>query len=130
MESESPESGLEELMRLSQQFTKQGQEHTTREQQRAEQRKKVRGVLQGLKELNVSMAMEQLKLVATPDIIEEVNSLNRKQGTEDLRKLISNITDDLENHIGIISASNPDMMSLERSMKTLNILIELFFSLQ
>ena len=111
MESESPESGLEELMRLSQQFTKQGQEHTTRE-------------------LNVSMAMEQLKLVATPDIIEEVNSLNRKQGTEDLRKLISNITDDLENHIGIISASNPDMAPLERSMKTLNILIELFFSLQ
>ena len=130
MESEPPESGFEELMRLSQQFTKQGQERTAREKQRAEQGKKVQGVLQGLKELNVSMAIEQLKLVATPDIIEEVNSLKRKQGTGDLRKLISNLTDDLENRIGIVSASNPDMTPLERSMKTLNILLDLFFSLQ
>jgi len=130
MESEPPESGFEELMRLSQQFTRQGQERTAREKQRAEQGKKAQGVLQGLKELNVSMAIEQLKLVATPDIIEEVNSLKRKQGTGDLRKLISNLTDDLENRIGIISASNPDMTPLERSMKTLNILLDLFFSLQ
>ncbi len=130
MESEPPESGFEELMRLSQQFTRQGQERTAREKQRAEQGKKVQGVLQGLKELNVSMAIEQLKLVATPDIIEEVNSLKRKQGTGDLRKLISNLTDDLENRIGIISASNPDMTPLERSMKTLNILLDLFFSLK
>ena len=130
MESEPPESGFEELMRLSQQFTRQGQERTAREKQRAEQGKKVQGVLQGLKELNVSMAIEQLKLVAAPDIIEEVNSLKRKQGTGDLRKLISNLTDDLENRIGIVSASNPDMAPLERSMKTLNILLDLFFSLQ
>lgn len=130
MESEPPESGFEELMRLSQQFTRQGQERTAREKQRAEQGKKAQGVLQGLKELNVSMAIEQLKLVATPDIIEEVNSLKRKQGTGDLRKLISNLTDDLENRIGIISASNPDMTPLERSMKTLNILLDLFFSLK
>ena len=130
MESEPPESGFEELMRLSQQFTRQGQERTAREKQRAEQGKKVQGVLQGLKELNVSMAIEQLKLVTAPDIIEEVNSLKRKQGTGDLRKLISNLTDDLENRIGIVSASNPDMAPLERSMKTLNILLDLFFSLQ
>ena len=130
MESEPPESGFEELMRLSQQFTRQGQERTAREKQRAEQGKKVQGVLQGLKELNVSMAIEQLKLVATPDIIEEVSSLKRKQGTGDLRKLISNLTDDPENRIGIVSASNPDMAPLERSMKTLNILLDLFFSLQ
>lgn len=130
MESEPPESGFEELMRLSQQFTRQGQERTAREKQRAEQGKKVQGVLQGLKELNVSMAIEQLKLVATPDIIEEVNSLKRKQGAGDLRKLISNLTDDLENRIGIVSASNPDMAPLERSMKTLNILLDLFFSIQ
>ena len=130
MKPESSESGFEELMRLSQQFTNQGQEHTAREQQRAKQRKKTQDVLQGLQELNVSMAVEQLKLVATSDIIEEVNSIKRKQGTEDLRKLISNLIDDLENRIGIISASNPDLTPLERSMKTLNILIDLFFSLQ
>ncbi len=130
MESESTESGFDELTRLSQQFTKQEQERTKREQQRAEQREEVQNVLGGLRELTVSMAIEQLKLVATPDIIEEVNSLKRKQGTGDLRKLISNLTDDLENRIGIVSASNPDMAPLERSMKTLNILLDLFFSLK
>ena len=130
MESESPEDGFEELMRLSQQFKKQDEERTKREQQRAEQSKKVQDVLGGLKGLNVSMAVEQLKLVATPEIIEQVNSLKSKTGTEELRKLISDLTDDLEKRIGIISASNPDMKSLESSMKTLTILIELFFSLQ
>ena len=34
MESESPESGYEELMRLSQQFTKQEEEREQRERQR------------------------------------------------------------------------------------------------
>jgi hypothetical protein len=130
MESESPEDGFEELMRLSQQFKKQDEEHTKREQQRAEQSKKVQDVLGGLKGLNVSMAVEQLKLVAAPEIIEQVNSLKSKTGTEELRKLISNLTDDLEKSIGVISAANPDMKSLESSMKTLTILIELFFSLQ
>ena len=130
MESESPEDGFEELMRLSQQFKKQDEERTNREQQRAEQSKKVQDVLGGLKGLNVSMAVEQLKLVATPEIIEQVNSLKSKTGTEELRRLISDLTEDLEKRIGIISASNPDMKSLESSMKTLTILIELFFSLQ
>ena len=129
MESESPESGFEELMRLSQQFTQQQEERTKRERQREEQQKKVQGVLQGLKELKVSMAIEQLKPVATPEIIEEVNSLRSKPGTEDLRKVISNLADDLENRIDIISTSNPDTAPLVRSVKTLNILMDLYFSL-
>ena len=130
METEPLENGFEELMRLSQQFTKQEQEHTQREQQRAEQREKVQNVLGGLRELTVSMAIEQLKLVAAPEIIEQVNSLKSKPGTEELRKLISDLAYDLENHIGVISASNPDLKPIERSMKTLTILLELFFSLQ
>ena len=130
MEDESPEDGLEELMRLSQQFKKQDEERIKKEQQRAEQSKKVQDVLGGLKGLNISMAVEQLKMVATPEIIEQVNSLKSKSGTQELRKLISDLTDDLEKHIGIISSSNPDIKSLESSVKTLTILIELFFSLQ
>ena len=130
METESPESGFDELMRLSQQFTRQQQEHTERERQREEQGKKARGVLQGLRELNLSMAVEQLKPVATPEIIEEVNALKSKAGTEDLRKVISNLADDIENRIGIISASNPDTVPLVSSMKTINILMDLYFSLQ
>ena len=130
METESPENGFEELMRLSRQFTKQEQEHTQREQQRKEQEKKVQGVLGELRELNITMALEQLKLVATPEIIEQVNSLKSKPGTEELRKLISDLAYDLEKRIGVISASNPDIKPLERLIKTLTILMELFFSTQ
>ena len=130
MESESPQSGFEELMRLSQQFTKQEQEHTIREQRRAEQRKKVQDVLGGLKELKLSVAIEQIRLVATPEIIERVNSLKDKSGTEELRTLISELTDELESRISTIAASNPDIKPIEYSTKTLAILMELFFSLQ
>ena len=123
------ENGFEELMRLSQQFKRQEQEQTARDRQRKEQGEKVRGVLQGLRELNVSMAIEQLKPVATPEIIEEVNAIRGKPGTEDLRKVISNLADELENRIGTISTSNPDLAPLVPSIKTLNILINLYFSL-
>lgn len=130
MASEPPESGYEELVRLSQQFNRQQEEREQRERQREEQGKKVQGVLQGLKDLKVSMAIRELKPIATPEIIEEVNALRSKQGTEDLRKAISNLADDLENRISTIAASNPDTAPLVRSIKTLNILMDLYFSLQ
>ena len=124
------ESGFDELMRLSQQFTQQQEEHEEKERQREEQGKKVQGVLQGLKELKVSMTIEQLQTVATPEIIEEVNALRSKEGTEDLRKVISSLADDLESRLGAISASNADLTPLVSSMRTLNILMDLYFSLQ
>ena len=124
------ESGFDELTRLSQQFTRQQEEHDEKQRQREEKGKKAHGVLQGLKELNLSMAIEQLKTVATPEIIEEVNSLRSKPGTEDLRKVISDLADDLENRIDTISASNPETAPLVNSTKTLNILMNLYFSLQ
>jgi ribosomal protein L22 len=123
------ESGIDELMRLSQQFKKQEQEHAARERQREEQGKKTRDVLQGLKEINVSMAIEQLKKVATPEIIEEVNALRNKKGTEALRKVISSLADDLENRLMALSDSNPEMMPQANSIRTLNILLDLYFSL-
>ncbi|OGO20527.1 MAG: hypothetical protein A2144_10795 [Chloroflexi bacterium RBG_16_50_9] len=129
MKNESTESGFDELMRLSRQFTRQQQEHTAKERQREEQGKKVQGVLQGLKELTVSMAIEQLKPVATPEIMRKVSALRGQKGTEDLRKLISNLAYDLEKNIDLISTSTPGMAPLTRSMKTLNILMDLYFSL-
>ena len=122
------ESGFDELMRLSQQFTRQQEEHEEKERQREEQGKKVQGVLQGLKELNVSMAIEQLKTVATPEIIQEVNALKSKGGTDDLRKTISALAEDLEKNLGDISASKTDTAPLVNSMRTLNILMDLYFS--
>ena len=129
MKSESPESGFNELMRLSRQTANEAQELTKKEQQRAEQRQIVQGVLQGLRDIKVSIAVEQLRLVATPEIIEETSSLTRKQGAEDLRKLISNLTGDMEKHLRSVSTSNPDMVPIEHSVKILAILIELYFSL-
>jgi hypothetical protein len=130
METEPPESGFDELMRLSQQFTRQQEEHEEKERKRAEQGKKVRGVLDGLRELNMSMAIEQLQSVATPEIIKEVNALRSKQGTDDLRKIISSLAEDLESRLRAISSTDPDDAPLVNSMRTLNILMDLYFSLQ
>jgi len=123
------ESGFDELMRLSQQFTRQQEEHEEKERQREAQGKKVQGVLQGLKDLNVSMAVEQLKAVATPEIIKEVNALKSKGSTDDLRKMISALAEDLEKRLGAISNSKTDTAPLVNSMRTLNILMDLYFSL-
>lgn len=123
------ESGIDELMRLSQQFTRQEEEHDEKERQREEQGKKVQGVLQGLKDLNVSMAVEQLKTVARPEIIKEVNALRSKGSTDDLRKMISDLAEDLEKRLSAISNSKTDTAPLVNSMRTLSILMDLYFSL-
>jgi len=130
MKSESSESGLDELARLSQQFKKHEQESAQRDKIRAEQKKKVHSALGGLRELTVSMAVGQLKLVAAPEIIEQVDSLKSKQGTVELRKLISVLANDLENRVGVITATNPNIKPIERSIKTITILIELLLSLE
>jgi hypothetical protein len=123
------ESGLDELMRLSRQFTQQQEEHEEQERQREEQGKKVQGVLHGLKDLNISMTLEQLQTLAAPDIIKAVESLKTQEGTEELRKLISGLADNLENSIGSLNAAENDKAVLLNSMRTLNILMDLYFSL-
>lgn len=130
MDSESPESGLEELLRLSREIAKVGRERAQEEQNRAEKRQKTEELQQGLKDINVSVALEQLRLIATPEIIEEVKSLKNKQNAGDLRKLILGLLAELEKGVDSTSNSNPDMLSIERSVKTLAILIELLFSIQ
>jgi hypothetical protein len=119
------ESGLDELMRLSRQFTRQKAENEAKERQREEQGKKVRGVLQGLQELNINMALQQLKTVAAPEIIQQVTALKTRGGTEDLRKMISGLADDLEKGLG----ARQDTAPLVNTMRTLNILLDLYFSL-
>jgi hypothetical protein len=118
------ESGLDELMRLSRQFTQQKAENEAKERQREEQGKKVRGVLHGLQELNINMALQQLKNVANPDIIKQVTTMKTKGGTEDLRKMISALADDLEKKLGEKKESTPQV----NAMRTLNILLDLYFS--
>jgi hypothetical protein len=118
------ENGIDELMRLSRQFTRQQEEHDEREKQREAQGKKVRGVLHGLQELNINMALQQLKNVAKPDIIKQVTAMKTGGGTEDLRKVISSITDDLEKDLG----AKKETTNQYNSIRTLNILLDLYFS--
>jgi predicted component of type VI protein secretion system len=123
------ESGIDELMRLSRKFTKQKEDHEKQERQREEQGKKVRGVLQGLQALNLSMAITQLKTVAKPDVIEKVNALKTRPGTEDLRKLITSMVDGLDKQLGATSLTKSEITSASNSVKTLSILLDLYFSL-
>jgi len=118
------ESGLDELMRLSRQFTQQKAENEAKERQREEQGKKVRGVLHGLQELNINMALQQLTNVAKPDIIKQVTAMKTRGGTEDLRKMISALADELEKSLGDKKENTPQV----NAMRTLNILLDLYFS--
>ena len=129
MTNESSNSGLDELMRLSQQFKKEEHEATQREKQSASQRKKAQSVLGELRAFSISTAVGQLQLVATPEMIEQVSALKNEPGTGTLRKLIDNLVDDLEKRISILATANPDIEPIERSIKTLAILVGLRFSL-
>ena len=118
------ESGIDELMRLSRQFTQQKADNEAKEKQRAEQGKKVRGVLHGLQELNINMALQQLKNVARPDIIRQVTLMKTRGGTDELRKMISALGDELEKTLTL----KKDSAALVNDMRTLNILLDLYFS--
>ena len=124
------ENGMDELLKLQQQFTRQQEEHDDRKRQQEEQGKKAQGVLKGLKDLQFSMTIEQLKSIATPEIIEEVNALKNRPNTDDLRKMISRLGDDMEHELESIAAANPEAKPTVDSMRVLNILMDLYFSLQ
>lgn len=123
------ENGMDELLKLQQQFTRQQEEHEDRKRQQEEQGKKAQGVLKGLKDLQFSMTIEQLKPVAPPEIIKEVNALKNKPDTEDLRKMISRLCDNMEHELETIAATNPEAKPIVDSMRVLNILMDLYFSL-
>ena len=126
MESKPTEDGFEELLRLSRETSKVEQ-NLTRKKQEVVQKTQV---VHGLRGIKVSVALEQLKLFAAPEIIEAVNSQKNKRSTEDLRKLILDLASELETSVSGGRGSNPDAVSTERTVKTMVILIELLFSLE
>lgn len=130
MNAKSPESGLDELMRLSQQTARMGQNLRQKEQQEAEHYQKVQGAVQGLREISLSVALEQLKPVATAEIIEKVRSLQNKQDTKELRQLITDLARDLDKLVAKLPSSDSNKALVESSAKTLTVLISLLFSLQ
>ncbi|MFC2036021.1 hypothetical protein ACFLUJ_07895 [Chloroflexota bacterium] len=129
MTAESLNSGLEELMRLSQQLNQQEHEATRREEQNTRQKQKSQDVLSELRAFSISTAVGQLKLLASAEMVQKVNALQNKQGTTELRKLIDSLTYELETQISSIANANPDMKPIERLIRTLTVLMGLFFSL-
>jgi hypothetical protein len=122
------ESGLDELLALSRKFTRQKEDNEKKERQRIEQGKKVKGVLKGLHDLNLNMALEQLKSVAKPELIRQVAAIKAGDGTESLRKIITRMVDEAEKQVSTLN-SKSDTTSLVNSMRSLSILLDLYFSL-
>jgi hypothetical protein len=122
------DSGLDELLALSRKFTKQKEDSEKQERQRIEQGKKVKGVLQGLQELNLNMALTQLKTVAKPELIQKITVLRSKPGTEELRKIITKLLDDAEKQVNQLTPKS-DTAPLANSLRTISILLDLYFSL-
>lgn len=123
------ESGLDELMRLSRETAQQAQEIDYIEKQRAEQREMSQSVRQGLRGISISVAVGQLKQVAPKKLIEEINSLVDMQDNSGLRKLITDLVHDLERHTVSITVGHEESEKLQNSVKTLAILVELYFAL-
>jgi hypothetical protein len=130
MTSNSAKGGLEELLRLSKAIAKTGQERSQLQRERAKEKQKVADLRQGLKEINTSVALQQLKGMAKPEIIKKVSSLRHEKSTRNLRNLILDLSAELERWVDRTSDSTPNMVSMKRSVKTLAILIELLFSLE
>ena len=130
MAKESSGGGLDELERLSQQFKKEDHDAAQMERQSTQHIKKVQSVLGELRAFSISVAIGQLQLVATPEMIEKVNALKGQKGTAELRKLIGNLANDMERRIDRIAVSNPDMKQFASSIKTLAILVGLLSSLE
>ena len=118
------ESGMEELLRLSRQTGQVKKQITRKEQERSERTK----VVLGLKDIKITVALEQLRLIAKPEITETVASLKNKSGTAELRRIISDLTMEMESSID--SKPEVKLATMERPVKTLAILIELLFSLE
>jgi hypothetical protein len=130
MPQEEEEDGLNELLALSRKFSKQQEERDKQERQRQAQGKKVRGVLQGLQNLNLNMALTQLKPVAKPEIIRQVTAMKSGADTESLRKIITSLVDELENQISSLPGLKAETSQMANSARTLSILLDLYFSLR
>ncbi len=130
MKSETPENGMEELLRLSRGLSKKTEDATRQEARGKREKAAQKQAMLGMRGITFSMALEQLKIIsAEADVIKKVSSYQAKEGTEDLRKLITALAGELEGRVSKMTRSDPELAGLERSVKTLSILIDLVFSL-
>ena len=129
MESSKNKRGLEELRQLCQQITDEEQWHSFRARRNAEKGPLMQVAQKQLTELLISIALVQLDLIAPHELTDKVNSLIIEGNTKELRHLILELVSDLEQYLNDRDRIKPDMDFIERSVKTLSILIELLDSL-
>ncbi len=130
MATGSNESGMDALRRLSRQTASLGQRLQEEEKQKAEYEKNMQGVMAGLRGISFSVALNQLKSIADPEIYERVSAMEAQPDSKNLRRLITEITRSLERSAAKASRDNPELESLTNTTRTLAILISLLFSLQ
>lgn len=130
MATGSNESGMDALRRLSRQTANLGQRIKEEEQQKAEHEKNMQGVMAGLRGISFSVALNQLKTIADPEIYDRVLAMQAQPDSKNLRKLITEITRSLERSTAKASRDNPELETMANSIRTLAILISLLFSLQ
>jgi len=123
----SEESGLEELHRLSREIRdmeKELNQDLGRAKEKIALAGKKHAIWKLVKDIKVSLVLDKLKNVAPPEITERFDSFKDSHDTNDLRKLILGIVDELENRVESKDLDNPSTASL---IKTLGILTEFLF---
>ena len=94
-----------------------------------EQDRKARGVLSGLRELQFSMTLDQLNPVASKEIINQVKALKKNPDADELRKMITHLAEEIESKLETMANADPAIKPLEDSVRTLSILMDLYFSM-
>jgi len=130
MSSDTQGNELDELMKISQGISRAAEKMEKKQQDDAKQREKLQGVQKGLREISISVAVNQLHSVTSPEMVKEVNSLAGQPNNRSLRKLIVKLVHDVEKAVDYPSLTGQRELPIEKQVKTLAILIELYFSLE
>jgi hypothetical protein len=129
----SEESGLEELQRLSREIGDRGKELVQglgRARNSIERVKKKRVLWAVIREYKISLVLEQLEPLATPEVYKEVKSLKRKKSTAVLRRLILNLIDELEKSFNNSNSSRVNIPATNKKLKIISILLGLIFYIE
>ena len=121
---------LEELRQLCQEIAETEQRHIFWKHENAEEAQLKQTVQKELRELQISVALVQLDLVAPREITDKASALTIVGNTRELRRLILDLVYELEEHLSGVDRLKPDVDNLERSVKTISVLMELLESLE
>lgn len=130
MGSSETKDRLKELRQLCQKVAETQQRHMLWENENAEKLQLMQTAHKELRELKISVALVQLDLVAPHEIADKASMLTIVGNTRELRQFILNIVSDLEQYLRSIDRTKPDIDNIERSVKTVSILIELLDSVE